>query len=436
MAVYKLRLTEPNKSLSNAEIRRTFLWTAKGPSSFVSRLGTARLGPRLGALGPVPAANVDFVRLAAAVHAADRTALRRLDGANWSRRQLELTVPVSDPERWTSVRDRLQDLLAFLSGDDWSLEFVGTRPAKELAAEAPAERAARAVLLSGGADSAIGTLASRGELKDQPHALLSHFGPTFLPAIQRDVVATIGRLLQGPDQLHVQVHFSRRSTRLDGSRLTNEYSTRARSLLFLSFGLAVASLHQAELWVPENGFASLNPPLGPDRRGSLSTRTTHPAFLGGVSALLAEVGAHAGLVNPFAHVTKGEMFKQASDLIGSKAAAALLSKTHSCAHTGHRAFHIPVSAQCGVCFGCSLRRAAFAAAGIEDKTRYLSETDGGAQLQRYLSNKSIENAARAFLDRGMTAADVAAMSLPADYSARDALDLCEREIKELRLVFP
>jgi hypothetical protein len=62
--------------------------------------------------------------------------------------------------------------------------------------------------------------------------------------------------------------------------------------------------------------------------------------------------------------------------------------------------------------------------------------DGGAQLQRYLSNKSIENAARAFLDRGMTAADVAAMSLPADYSARDALDLCEREIRELRLLFP
>jgi 7-cyano-7-deazaguanine synthase in queuosine biosynthesis len=362
--------------------------------------------------------------------------LRRLDGASWSRRQLELTVPVSDPERWKAVRDRLQGLLAFLSGDDWGLEFVGSRPAKELAADVPNKRAARAVLLSGGADSAIGALSSRSELHDQAHVLFSHFGPTFLPAIQRDVATTIGELLPGPDQLHVQIHFSRRTTRFDGSKFSNEYSTRARSLLFLSFGLAVASIHKAELWVPENGFASLNPPLGPDRRGSLSTRTTHPSFLSGVSAVLTEVGAYAELVNPFARATKGEMFARASDLVGRKAAEDLLCKTHSCAHTGHRTFHIPVRAQCGVCFGCSVRRAAFAASGLEDKTRYISDSDGGSQLERYLSSKSIEHAARAFLDRGIHGADVAAMSLPADYSAHDALDLCERQIKELRLVFP
>ena len=52
-----------------------------------------------------------------------------------------------------------------------------------------------------------------------------------------------------------------------------------RSFLFLAFGLAIASMEELPLWIPENGFASLNLPLTADQRGSLSTRTTHPLFL-------------------------------------------------------------------------------------------------------------------------------------------------------------
>jgi len=384
----------------------------------------------------VPAVNIDFVRLAAIAYAADRTIRRRLGGANWSRRTFVITVPVSEAERWGQVRDQVEALLAFLSGDEWSVDFVRARPPRERVADPPADRAARVVLLSGGADSAVGALVSRAELKETPHVLVSHFGPSFLPPIQRDVVARIAQLLPGPDQVHHQIHFVRGGTQPDGTRLTNEYSTRTRSLLFLSFGLAVASLHGAQLWIPENGFASLNPPLGPDRRGSLSTRTTHPAFLAGVSALLQEIGGHGDLVNPFARLTKGQMFQQTASLVGPKAASELLSRSHSCAHTGHRAFGVSITAQCGVCFGCSVRRAAFAAADLKDRTQYLSNVASTPQVRRYLDGKSIEASARVFLSEGVAASDIAAMSLPVEYTTAEALDLCQREIKELRMVFP
>jgi 7-cyano-7-deazaguanine synthase in queuosine biosynthesis len=436
MPPFRLRLSTPTSLPTSTQARGTFVWSAEGAQSFVSKVGRKRLGPRLGALGPVPAVNIDFVRLAAIAYAADRSTRRRQGGANWSQRSFVINVPVSDPDRWAAVKNRVEALLAFLSGDEWSVDFSRSRPPREGVVDPPGNRTARVVLLSGGADSAIGALVSRAELRESAQVLVSHFGPSFLPPIQRDVAAQVARLLPGPDQAHHQIHFVRGSSRLDGTRLANDYSTRTRSLLFLSFGLAVASLHGSQLWVPENGFASLNPPLGPDRRGSLSTRTTHPAFLAGVAALLQEIGGHGDLINPFAHLTKGEMFQKAASLVGREQASKFLSSTHSCAHTGHRTFGASVSAQCGVCFGCSVRRAAFAAGGLKDSTHYLSAAASTPQMHRYLDGKSIEVSARAFLSKGVDTTDIAAMSLPDDYATVDALELCRREIKELRQIFP
>jgi 7-cyano-7-deazaguanine synthase in queuosine biosynthesis len=433
MPAYHLRLRVP-ASLTASQARSTFYWTAEGPSSFVATLGRVRLGPSLGGLGPVPKPNIEFVRLAAAVYAADRTTPRRAGGSNWSRREFELSVPVYDPDRWESIRERLEGLLAFLSGDQWSLEFVRTRSPREAVAKAtPAP--ARVVLLSGGADSAVGALVSRHELGTDAHVLVSHFGPTILPPIQRDVADMIAKLLPGPEQLHRQIHFSRQSRQPNGTSLRNEYSTRARSLLFLAYGLAVASIHRVPLWIPENGFASLNPPLGPDRRGSLSTRTTHPAFLAGLPKILSEAGVHADLHNPFARATKGEMFRLAAELVGADEASKLLSSTHSCAHTGHRSLGLSIGYQCGVCFGCIVRRSAFAAAGLEDRTQYLTKMSHPG-LEDYLAGKSIERSVEDFLDRGVGRAELATLSLPLSYPAGDALNLCWRATDELRTLFP
>jgi hypothetical protein len=57
-------------------------------------------------------------------------------------------------------------------------------------------------------------------------------------------------------------------------------------------------------------------------------------------------------------------------------------------------------------------------------------------LEDYLAGKSIERSVEAFLDRGVGRADVATLSLPSSYSARDALDLSQRAANELRMLFP
>jgi len=238
------------------------------------------------------------------VYAADRSTLRRVGAVNWSRRELSLEVPVAEPSRWEPVRVQLQGLLGFLSGDMWTLAFQKVSAPEEQTRGNRFAGAKRVVLLSGGADSAVGALLSRHDLGDAQHVLVSHVGLTNLAPVQRDIAKRIGLLIDGPVQFHQQIHFSRYVTQYEGTRFPDETSTRTRSFLFLAVGLAIASMEELPLWIPENGFASLNLPLTADQRGSLSTRTTHPLFLERLAALASAAGAHAQIENPLAGMTK------------------------------------------------------------------------------------------------------------------------------------
>ena len=379
-------------------------------------------------------ANVDLVRLAVLVFAADRSTPRAVGGTNWSQRDFAISVPVADEKRWTPVAGEIGELLQFLTGDSWQVGFRSARPPKEQVVQHLnlAGPPARVVLMSGGADSALGALESRRLLTSaEGHVLVSHVGASALAPIQRGVAAGISSLAPGPWQEQAQIHLIRRAAQVEGSPFKNEFSTRSRSFLFLALGLAIASIHKVPLWIPENGFASLNPPLAPNRRGSLSTRTTHPAFLGGLSDVLAKVGAQAEIVNPFADRTKGEMFRIAADAFGDDAVSEFLSATHSCGLTGQRAFGLSVTVHCGVCFGCVVRRASFGAAKVVDRTAYASEVDD-KRLQAWLHGKSVVPDVRAFVRRGIAVKDLAALSLPADFSMAAARDLCDRASAELR----
>lgn len=431
MPRFTMRLTA-EKEVPGNEAASSFYWLTDQRSSF-----TSGMGPNLGALGPVPPVNIDVVRIALTAFAADRSVRRKGRGSNWNQRSLDLEIPVSDPTRWEALSDELAGVLGFLSGDRWSLSFTREQaPVEGVSHPAATTPPARVVLLSGGADSATGGLHSRSLLApDDHHILLSHYSNTMLAPIQRRVAAGIERLLPGPGQEHVVVHLGRGSHRIDGTEYPTESTSRSRSLLFLALGLAVASVYQVPLWIPENGFASLNPPLGPERLGSLSTRTTHPAFLQDLATTLTRAGAHATIENPFAQSTKGEMFRSVVDLVGGDEASDFLSRTHSCALTGQRAHHISAERSCGVCFGCVLRRASFAASGVADQTGYIAPS-GDSVVQGWLDRKSVEQPVRNFIRRGVSARDLAALGLPASYPMRDAIDLCRRNIEELRSLYP
>lgn len=431
MSRFALRLAVQG-DVSAEEAASSFYWLTDQRSSF-----TPGIGPRLGVLGDVPPLNVDVARIALTVFAADRSVPRERGGSNWNQREFELEIPVSDAAGWEAVADELAGVVGFLSGDRWSLKFTEAHDPIEVVRLPNFETSpTRVVLLSGGADSAIGGLYSRSLLAEgEQHILLSHFSHTMLAPIQQHVAAEIERLIPGPSQQHVVTHLGRRQKRIDGSSYATEPSSRSRSLLFLALGLAVASVHGVPLWIPENGFASINPPLGPERLGSLSTRTTHPAFLEGLSSVLRTVGAHGVIENPFRTSTKGEMFQRAVELVGAEEASRFLSATHSCGLTGQRAHHVSPEVPCGICFGCVLRRASFAASGVTDATVYITPSSDPA-TQRWLESKSVEQQARNFVRRGVKARDLATIGLPRSYALRDALDLCERGIKELRSLYP
>jgi hypothetical protein len=78
-----------------------------------------------------------------------------------------------------------------------------------------------------------------------------------------------------------------------------------------------------------------------------------------------------------------------------------------------------------------VRRAAFAAASIRDRTDYLCD-DSSGRFTNFVQQKSIVEPMRDFALRGIRPRDVMAISLPADYAATDALDLCRRGVQELR----
>jgi hypothetical protein len=435
MHEFKLQFGEPS-SPDEQTARGALCWLTDKDSTIRASLASlGHLGPSLGRVGDVADPNVDFVRIAVAVYAADRSVPRDGGGSNWNRRPIKITVPVRCLSQWEASTSELESVVNLLTGDDWTFEFVEDSAPTEMAVDESPPPPARVVLLSGGADSAAGALVSRSELGDgERQALVSHFNGGVLGPLQRSRADSIADLVQGEDQQHFQFNIGRRSKRLDGKGFEDEYSSRSRSLLFLAVGLAVASVHRVPLWIPENGFASLNPPLGMERLGSLSTRTTHPAFLADLSSLLNSAGAHGEITNPFSGNTKGEMFQRVAELIDTSEAAAFLSATNSCSHTGQRAFGESSSTPCGVCFGCVVRRAAFVAAAVPDETQYIDAT-GNTKLQAWLDRNSIEEAVRRFVARGVKSRDVIALSLPSSYSASDALDLCQRGSQELGGLF-
>ncbi|MBT2498069.1 hypothetical protein J7E25_03070 [Agromyces sp. ISL-38] len=405
------------------DVDEVFVWDGAADQSFKTKLT-----PTLSQLGTVPPLSADVVRIALAVYAADHSVKREGGGSNWNRRELDVIVPVSDPELWARHSAELIVVTNFLTGDDWSFQFTyyeGEEDQQPLVAHAPA----RVVLASGGADSGTGAVISASSLAiGSSHILVSHSSSGATSGSQQEVHDALEVLFSGKQEAHHRVFLARAKKRLDGTEYSDEPSSRSRSFLFLALGLAVAAQSGATLWIPENGFASLNPPLGPERLGALSTKTTHPWFLWRFQELLMKVGAHAALENPFQLDTKGEMFAQVASLLGADEASMFLTSTNSCSHTDQNYQGVPSGTHCGVCFGCIVRRASFTTSGVKDATRYLSEDH---QFDAYTASHSVVEAARDFVDRGIDNATIMAMPLPPGLTAREAKHLCERGRAEL-----
>jgi hypothetical protein len=146
---------------------------------------------------------------------------------------------------------------------------------------------------------------------------------------------------------------------------------RTRSINFLAFGAIGASAVQAinqypriQLFVPENGFISLNAPLTSRRIGSLSTRTTHPHFIGMVQEIFNDVDIQCDILNPYQFRTKGEMVTSCKD---QSILQTVFEHTVSCSRWKRN------NQQCGCCVPCIIRRAALYQGELCEQDEYTYE---------------------------------------------------------------
>lgn len=386
----------------------------------------------LASFGDSLASNRDFVRLGVATVLADKAHRRP---RSWER-NLEIVVPMERPDRWTPSLAHLQRTLGFLTGDHWQIRPVSV----DLGALSPVAdsiSAAQYMLLSGGADSLSGAL-----------VLGSVDGTCFVShtdAGQHAVKSELRRLW-GAEAQGLTHYVQLRQDRAKGPALA-EATSRSRSLLFFALGLLAASVDQKPLLVPENGFASLNVPLTPERTGSHSTRTTHPRYMADMREILGQVGAHNDLTNPFAERTKGEMFREVASRWGHVNASSALSASFSCAkRTGLRVPKPTGTNHCGLCYGCLVRRGAFRAAGLTDETLYYAEptdsvgTPGDWHTQRQRVDIAAFQYAVAAANRPGGLRDIRAnlhtARLPAGASYADAVDLVKRGLDEVAAILP
>lgn len=297
----------------------------------------------------------DLLSLALAVISADLAEHRNRSPDGWTR-EFHLTVSVADALFWNANAATVEKLLAFLTTDRWVLRFVegGFLSAPDRPPKFPDEDCV--VLLSGGLDSYVGAidLVTRGH---KPFAVSQTVRGD--KENQKMFAAKIGG---GMRQIQIN-----HNTRLPA--MESPASQRARSIVFLAYGVfaatTLARYHDGDevtLYVCENGFIAINPPLTGGRIGSLSTRTTHPVVLSLLQRLLNAAGLRIRIVNPYRFKTKGEMLKECADQTQLEAYA---FRTTSCGRFKQFGYK-----HCGRCVPCLVRRAAFHAWKGEDSTYY------------------------------------------------------------------
>jgi 7-cyano-7-deazaguanine synthase in queuosine biosynthesis len=310
---------------------------------------------------------LDLLRLAVSVYVADTRVLRDDAFDGWTR-DLALHAFVQDLKLWRDTAPLIGDLLSFLTGDHWRLNFRQTPNAYRPVAASPGRNpqhvvADRVSLLSGGLDSFVGAL----DLLEAGHrvAFVGHqTGGGGATSRAQNEVARLLEAAYGIDRVpYLRLFVS--PPPLNGRR--SEPSTRSRSLLFIALALATASgIGATRLVVPENGFISLNVPLTPSRLGSLSTRTTHPHFITLFNSLLSNLGLGTTLALPYRFATKGELLGACKNMNVLRHG---MPHTVSCSHTEAGRYHGNPNLQCGRCVPCVVRRAAIAVLGA-DPTPY------------------------------------------------------------------
>ena len=300
----------------------------------------------------------DLLSIALAAGVADESGLRNLSSDGWTR-EFALQVSVQDVAFWRSQKENVQTMLRFLTGDIWEIEFSNGGAVPPKLRKGKQKRISNedcVCLLSGGADSLAGAIDVAANGKKPLLVSQVSKGDKEHQRVFADTIAGTGHHLQLNHNIEVPGEAER--------------SQRARSLFFITYGVLAATCvktyeagEEVTLYIPENGFISLNIPLTPLRMGSLSTRTTHPYYLKSFQQILDAAGLRVKLTNPYQFKTKGELLADCKNEALLKRFAV---QSTSCGRFLRMGFR-----HCGRCVPCIVRRAAFNAWSRKDTTDYV-----------------------------------------------------------------
>ena len=377
---------------------------------------------RLAAQMPFSSFQKELLHFACAIYSADRRILRKKAYDGWTR-DIHISFPAIDIDKWESVRDTLQSALSFLTGDRWTLTFYPTAFRHDSVKPVVQENIAHLALLSGGLDSFIGAVDLLESHSNGITFVSHHSSGSTEHVFQRRVI----RFLRDryADKLN---HFDL-FAQLHGGRRTVEYSSRSRSFMYFMLGVMVSeAVGCSSFVVAENGFMSLNVPLTRARIGTLSTRTTHPHYVDLMRELARALDINVSVVTPYQFKTKGEM------ITGSRNVAAIKDGyllTRSCStSSGRFRGHSPKN-HCGRCFPCIVRRAALYKAGFDPgafdaDALSVDEVDGNA----FPDLSAVKVATQKFENKTPTVFDIIG-NAPISRDVDDFLGVFTRGIEEL-----
>lgn len=299
---------------------------------------------------------LDFLFIATIVYSADKLIPRRSAQDNWTR-EMEMDLPVENVSIWNRVKDELQAMLSFLTGDYWSFNFYNlncnlNRPKNSSRNTTNSLDANTVSLFSGGLDSLIGAINWLEANRTGNIILASHYDPRVPgPLSDQNALLEVLKPIYGERIKSLQIKVGQYPS-------GRETTFRSRSILFIALGIYTAcSISQnTPLIIPENGTIALNVPLTPSRRGSCSTRTTHPFLLSSIRSILNNIGIINPISNPYEYKTKGECVEEC---LNRTALIEAIQRSRSCAKSGHTRNWINRGAKgCGRCMPCIYRRAA------------------------------------------------------------------------------
>ena len=307
---------------------------------------------------------IDLLVIAAAVEYCDLSVRRPSWG--WAR-SFDLLVAVHDEEQWSAppVRDALEEALAFLTGDRWSVSFTKRRdPVVKIKPHRFVFDTPDKVIMpySDGLDSrAVAAIVENQENGGLVRVRLGSKGvdSAKVPRKKR-------RFATVPFDVKL------------GKRQRVESSARSRGFKFAVItGIAAQLAPVDRIVVTESGQGALGPILASSGQSYPDYRV-HPAFTQRIERLFQALTDKAATYEyPRIWNTKGETLAVASALANPPT----WHDTRSCWQDSRRVSFDGERRQCGICAACMLRRMSVHRAGIEEPaSRYIWENLGAAAM--------------------------------------------------------